>query len=249
MKRRPTKEQYIEQLERVAAELRNEILDGKYEQGDFLPSEKSLMERFQLSNHSIRGGLELLVKEGWIEKIPRVGNKVAAGKPRVTLTLECNEVTLRNLELTGLLDEFHQMYPWITVNIKVEGAIPRFTEGTNVSSDIFIIDNFQFQQLAEQDLVKELVPLTPIPDIYPQLNPMFSAGGQLFMQPIVFSPLVLCYNKEHFREKGMVEPNGSWTWEDLMRHAEELSEDHRRYGFGFHVQSLYRWPLFLLQRF
>ncbi|TNJ53408.1 GntR family transcriptional regulator [Paenibacillus hemerocallicola] len=37
-------------------------------------SEKILVVRFGLSNNSIRAGLEQLVKEGWIEKIPRVGN-------------------------------------------------------------------------------------------------------------------------------------------------------------------------------
>lgn len=248
MSKRPTKEQYNQQIESMAKVLRDEMIDGKYKAGDFLPSEKSLMERFQLSNHSIRGGLDLLVQEGWLEKIPRVGNRVATGRPRVNLTLECNVVTLRNLELRGLLEEFHSLYPWITVHLKVGGAIPGVNLDTNtISSDIIIVDSFQFQQMVEYETVKELAPLTMKPDIYPMLNHMYSDEGQLYMLPIVMSPLVLCYNKEHFREKGLVEPNGSWTWTDLIRNAEILSEGNKRYGFGFHIQSIYRWPMFLLQ--
>jgi multiple sugar transport system substrate-binding protein len=70
---------------------------------------------------------------------------------------------------------------------------------------------------------------------------------QLFFKPIVYSPIVLLYNKAHFRECGLAEPDGSWTWDDLIRTGELLSEVEGRYGFHFHVPDINRWPLFLLQ--
>lgn len=111
MKKRPTKEQFQLQLTQIAKELRAEIMAGVFAPGDYLPSEKALEARFGLSNHSIRLGLEQLVKEGWIKKVSSVGNQVVADRLPVRLTLSCDAVTVRNLHLAGLLNDFHDHYP------------------------------------------------------------------------------------------------------------------------------------------
>lgn len=57
--------------------LRADILSGVYRQGEFLPSEKELVSQFQLSNKSVRKGLEQLIAEqlivrsiGWEARLP-----------------------------------------------------------------------------------------------------------------------------------------------------------------------------------
>lgn len=248
MRKRPTKEQFDQQVMKFIGELRQEMIAGIHALDEYLPSEKSLEQRFKLSNHSIRKGLEQLVEEGWIEKIPSVGNRVITRRPPVKLSLACNVITLRNLAFEKLLEDFHQLYPWITVEPVIGQRIPGVNEqhGT-IETDAIIIDNFQFQQLLEKNLVSHLETCQPVKDIYRRLYPLFSTNQELYMMPVVLSPLVLCYNKQHFAEKGLAEPDGSWTWEDLIHYAEVLSDDKGRYGFGFHLQSHYRWPLFLMQ--
>ncbi|WP_379214815.1 extracellular solute-binding protein [Paenibacillus sp. GCM10012303] len=249
MRKRPTKEQFGQQLEQFAKELREEMITGKWAPGSFLPPEKSLEIRFGLSNHSIRLGLEQLVQEGWIEKIPSVGNRVVADRPPVHLTVACNHVMLRNLKLAGLIEQFRRLYPWITVEVRSwSGSVPGVDLTERVlTDDLALMDNVQFQQLLERKLTHVFEPFAGSYDLYPQFSAHFSAEDRLLLLPIVLSPLVLCYNKAHFRESGLAEPNGSWTWDDLIRHAELLYDGRGRYGFAFHIQSMYRWPLFLMQ--
>lgn len=250
MRRRPTKEQFHQQLDQLVSTLRSEIVEGNYVPGDYLPPEKSLAARFGMSNNSIRAGLELLVQQGWIEKVSRVGNRVAATRPPVKLKLvSSNEMPSRNLGIHLLLEEFHRQYPWITVELAPFTANPdkESQKWEPISGDLVLLENSQFQYLTEArgfDLLEEL---TEKPDLYPQATKLFRAQGRLYMQPLIFSPIVLCYNREHFRECGMLEPDGSWTWDDLIRNAEKLSDGKGRYGFCFHVLSINRWPVFLLQ--
>jgi multiple sugar transport system substrate-binding protein len=65
--------------------------------------------------------------------------------------------------------------------------------------------------------------------------------------PFIFSPVVLCYNKDHFREADLPEPDSSWTWSDLEEVSLKLSNGQDRYGFFYHLMSDNRWPIFLLQ--
>lgn len=248
MRHRPTKEQFNRQLEQMVLELRSEIINGQYAPGDCLPSEKALVTRFGMSNNSIRTGLEQLVREGWIEKIPRVGNRVAAGRPPVKLKLVCNSLPIRNLNLRPLLDMFHRKYPWIMVEIAQVTAIDGFfDEAGHIRGDMILLENNQYWQMADRGLEHELEKLEEKPELYPQVTKLFVTEDGLLLQPLIFSPIVLCYNRAHFRECGLLEPDGSWTWDDLMRHAEKLSDGKSRYGFCFHIPSDNRWPVFLLQ--
>lgn len=248
MRHRPTKEQFNRQLEEMVQQLRSEIINGHFAAGDCLPSEKSLVARFGMSNNSIRIGLEQLVEEGWIEKIPRVGNRVTAGRPPVKLKLLSNSLPFRNLKLRSLLDMFHRKYPWITVEAQeIVGADGFFDQYGHIQGDMILLENNQYRQLADRELEHKLIKLEEKPELFPQVTKLFATDHGLLLQPLIFSPIVLCYNKAHFRECGLMEPDGSWTWDDLMRNAEKLSDGKSRYGFCFHIPSENRWPLFLLQ--
>lgn len=249
MRKRPTSEQFAEKLQHMVDTLRSEIVDGTYVYGELLPSEMDHAARFGLSNKSVRKGMEILVEEGWIEKIPRVGSRVVMkSRSNVTLTLAVNPIAQRNLELVRLLAEFERDHPWITVSIKETGGIPGFSKhGDFGNADVVSADNFQFQRLIEANQVQNLQPLQIDENIYPSLTRQFIRNGEALMRPLIFSPIVLVYNKAHFREKGLPEPDGSWTWDDMMRTAEQLSNGKDQYGFCFRAQDVNRWPIFLLQ--
>lgn len=226
--------------------LRQEILRGVYTAGEYLPSEAAQAERFGLSNKSVRRGLEQLVEEDLIEKIPKVGSRVKR-RSEVTLTFAYGVTNLRDMEQKGLLADFQQRYPWIKVKEKQYRSLPDLSDGDMEQIDLFIVNALQFEILVNEGRQDKLEPLVAPADGYPFLLKQFTHGGQLLAQPLVFSPIVLCYNKEHFRECGLPEPDGSWTWDDLVRHAELLTNDNGRYGFSFHLPDPNRWPIFLLQ--
>lgn len=92
-----------------------------------------------------------------------------------------------------------------------------------------------------------LEPLAPNKGIYRFLSDYFTKEGSLLAQPFIFSPVILCYNKDHFREMNLSEPDSSWTWEDVREAGRLLSNGNDRYGLYFHVLADNRWPLFLLQ--
>lgn len=250
---------FQDRLDVLVSRLREDIRNGVYEPGAFLPSEIALSEQFQLSNKSVRKGLDILVEEGLIVKINRVGNKVTGtgSKERIVLTLGCSPSIERDFELKQLLADFHNLYP--TIEVKTVILSPGHpTTGshfyntfkdflTNGIVDVMTMNAIYFGEFAENASVDLLEPLTPQPDIYPFLNDAFTFQEQLYVQPIVFSPLVLCYNREHFRKAGLLEPDSSWEWEDVIRSAEALADPGDRHGLYFYLLSENRWPLFILQ--
>ncbi|MBP1995057.1 extracellular solute-binding protein [Paenibacillus eucommiae] len=248
MKAKPTNKEFQLQLEQMAEQLRQDIHGGIFPANSFLPSESDLAKRFQLSNKSVRKGMEKLVEEGLIVKIPRVGNRVNnVQRVSVTLTLACSESIERDFSLSTLLDDFHRLHPWIRVDTVPFSDMP-FNENRDYQqADVITVDSTQFQQLKEDGLHTMLEPLIGSEDVYPFLNDAFIVDDQQYVLPAIFSPIVLCYNRAHFKERNIPEPHGGWTWEDLAKNATKLSENEGRFGFCFHILSENRWPLFLLQ--
>lgn len=248
MKAKPTRQEFQLELERMVQTLRDEITSGAYAPGECLPSEQAQAKRFGLSNKSVRKGLELLVEEGLIEKIPKVGSRVLAPKQRVRLTLGHYLKDISNLDLPALLADFQRRHSWIDVT-----PIP-FTAHAGVDGDgdrikrydLIMMNNEHFGYLAEADQHRLLLPLEEKPGIYPLLSDCFRREGLLYARPLIFSPVVLCYNKRHFRESRLPEPDGSWRWDDLVRSATRLTGGNR-FGFCFYLANVNRWPLFFLQ--
>jgi multiple sugar transport system substrate-binding protein len=242
-------------LDDMTKHLRDDIMiRGKYAPGEFLPSELALVKQFRLSNKTVRKGLDQLIAEGLIEKIPRVGSRVTAGAAKpdvVTLRLGSMHSLERDMKLSLLLDEFQTLHPDIrieTVKFHSEhyaGAIEAHLHAGLV--DALMINDELFWQLTDKGGELPLEPQTHQEDTYPFLNDSFSFGGTLYVQPLVFSPVVLAYNKDHFRESGVPEPDGSWTWDDAVKYATKLSVPGKRYGLCFYPLSNNRWPVFLLQ--
>lgn len=241
-------------LDDMIEQLRDDItVRGKYTAGEFLPSELTLVKQFRLSNKTVRKGLERLMAEGLIEKIPRVGSRVtsSAGRPVTTITLGSMLSMERDMRFASLLEQFESEHPDIRVEI-VNFSSTDYT-GTMVSHfnagllDATMINDEMFWELSEKQDELPLEPLAASAETYSFLHPPFSRDGQLYVRPLIFSPLVLAYNRDHFREAGLSEPDGSWTWDDAVDCAARLSAPGKRYGFCFYPLSNNRWPIFPLQ--
>lgn len=65
--------------------LKQEIINGDYPIGDFLPAEPKLQERYNVSRITIRHAVQLLVDEGFVQRIKGVGTIVLSQKKSLQL--------------------------------------------------------------------------------------------------------------------------------------------------------------------
>lgn len=121
--------------QRIAAELRAQIMAGQYAPGDRLPTEVELTQQHQVSQNTARSAVRQLVNEGLIVRVPgRSGGMVV--RERVTLTYHASRSDqpdgLRS-ESDGYFTETRQQghTPTQTFQLQVvqlEGAIARRLE-------------------------------------------------------------------------------------------------------------------------
>ncbi len=57
--------------------LKEEIKEGKYKPGEYIPSERELVERYGLSRTTVRRAISRLVGEGWLYSVPGTGTFVS----------------------------------------------------------------------------------------------------------------------------------------------------------------------------
>lgn len=253
---RKTKQSVLRaKLDDMITAIREQIASGQLNDGDFLPSELELAERYEISKHSVRKGLDLLVEQGYVLKVPRIGNKAIRPeqKPASVLRLGYYPSMWRQAALSELITLYRQRHPDIGVELI---PIPFKFDDLHLMQhyldsgmiDIAMFNQLSFGELQESGRLKELLePLEPSEDLYPFLLPAFRVEGLLHALPFVFSPVVLGYNKDHFAEYDLPEPDSSWTWNDLQRVAAEIGRENKRVGFYYHALSDNRWPIFLLQ--
>ena len=65
--------------EEIAADLREQIRQGKFPVGQRLPAERIMIERYGVQRNTVRQALTLLQKEGWLSVRPRSGAFVTLG--------------------------------------------------------------------------------------------------------------------------------------------------------------------------
>jgi len=243
---------FQERLDQFIGTIRTEIVGGIRKPGSYLASESTMAKQFQLSNKSVRKGLDQLVAEGLIVKIDRVGSMVTeAAHQMITLNFGYNSTLTDDFLLSDLLAEFQRLHPHIYVrsiplaafeHVQLVGEMI-----TNGLLDVVSLNSPQFQEMAEEGLVSLLEPLAEDEGLYPITAEAFRHENQLYVRPISFSPVVLCYNKEHFAEAGVPEPDSYWTWQDLTAAATRISEVRGKHSIYFVPASENRYPVFLLQ--
>ena len=252
MEVKPKRSTFRVRLEEMISTLRSDIMSGERTAGTFLPSEMDLAEKFQISKNSVRKGLETLESEGLIEKIPRIGSCILGPTEKITLKFGYYPSLIMEADLNTLVDQFHNKFPNIELQlipVSYHWSSPmlkNYIEQDNLDIVTVNIHNFE-QFLDENQQPQHLEALEPKEGVYPFLNEPFVRNGELFVQPFLFSPVILCYNKQHFREHNVPEPDSSWTWDTVKEMSLKLASGKDRYGFFFHILSNNRWPIFFLQ--
>ncbi|WP_309122189.1 extracellular solute-binding protein [Paenibacillus sp.] len=240
-------------LEHMIGALRADIMTGRLHPGAFLPSERELVSRFHLSNKLVRVGLEQLVSEGLIVKLPRVGNQVAdtARDRKATVRFGYHRSLEQEADMNRLLELFHTAHPSVYVHpIPLSFQNYHETVANYLESgllDAVTVNVRNFEQFKASGGLSLLCAQQPSPSVYPSLEQAFTHEDALYVRPLLFSPLILCYNPLHFQEKDLPLPFRPNGWDDLMRDASLLSVEDERFGFYSYLLSNNRWPIFLLQ--
>ncbi|MFB9755081.1 extracellular solute-binding protein [Paenibacillus hodogayensis] len=236
-------------MNEMVATLRRDIETGIYAPGSFLPSEERLAEQFDVSYKSVAKGLDQLAAEGLLIKIRRVGSKVVK---KETVHFGFHDTMYRDVDLAALLALFHKEHPHIEIRpISISNNYSFDTIDDLMISgrfDVMMINQIYYQHAREHNRLNVLEPMRLSDDTYPFLREELLVDGIGYAQPLVFSPIILAYNPEHFREAGLPEPDSGWTWERLLEAAAELSNPNGRYGFAASfLAGNNRWPTIWMQ--
>ncbi|MFS0781079.1 extracellular solute-binding protein [Bacillus sp. 1P06AnD] len=249
---------FREQLQTMKTSIREQILEGTYKIGEYLPSELVLAETYGLSKNSVRKGLEDLVGEGLIVKKSRIGNQVIAVKPSDQMILRVGYYPslINEVKFNDLISLFELDHP----NIKVKTIALPYENYQLTVRDFFLNDmidviTVNFKDFYEfKDMGESLFePMEYNTEIYPFLQKSFDlehTKKKVFVCPFVFSPIIFCYNKAHFDNGHIPYPDSSWKWEDALGASKVLMEedhDDKVCGLYFHPFSLNRWPIFMMQ--
>ena len=242
-------------LDQIISNIKDEIVSGRQKNGEYLPSETELAEKYNVSKYLIRKALDVLVAEGYVQKIPRIGNRaISPGSQRiVTIRFGYYPSMMKQTSLQVLIDRFHTLYP----NIRTELIpVPFKFDDLNLMKhyltsgliDVAMFNHQSFSELRDEDgSLQMLEPLAAPDGIYPFLLPAFESRNRLRAVPYTFSPVILCYNKDHFHQYDLPEPDSSWKWTDLLDIAQKITTRCPQVGFYYHPFSENRWPIFFLQ--
>lgn len=90
----------------------------------------------------------------------------------------------------------------------------------NTAPDVAILDPQNMQMFAKRGALRPLDPLiesTPgfaLGDYYPPIVDIFRYQKSLYVLPRDIAPIgLIYYNKRLFKEAGLEEPDGNWTWD------------------------------------
>ena len=247
---KPRRSTFQTRFKDMVAALRSEIENGIYKPGDYLPSELELTARFQLSKKSVRTALDVLLKEGLIAKVPRVGTQVLQKPSAIALRIAIYPTLHREAAMAELLQMFQEQNP----GIRIEIITVHYANAETLMNllqfklvDVIALHLKDFMHFKENGCLNLLAPQPKKPGAYPFLNELFSNGGEsVYCQPFVFSPVIMCYNKAHFAERGVFEPDSGWDWR-MFREQLKLLKKEDRCSLYFSLASFNRWPIFFLQ--
>jgi multiple sugar transport system substrate-binding protein len=247
---KPDRNTFQNRLNELLSSIRQNILSGIYKPGDFLPAETALADQFQLSKNSVRIILEKLTEEGLIIKLPRVGTQVAARPQQKVVRFGVYPSLYEEANIGELIERFEKVHPSIRIE---QFKLPYFqAESTKqlLQSgivDVITLNHTDYLHFQEFKNLHVFEHFPPQQEVYPFLNALFATDeGTVAVRPFIFSPVVLCYNKEHFQQRRLFEPDSSWDWQDLREALGKVAAPNR-FGLYFHISSYTRWPIFFLQ--
>ncbi len=154
----------------------------------------------------------------------------------VTLRFDVWDGNEASVALQHEIANFQRAHPNIRVKFEtvtydqfVQKLLAQFAAG--VAPDVTMMDPANFQAFARRGAFLPLddffatTPDTKVKDYYPSIVKAHTYKGKLYVLPRDIAPeAIVYYNKKMFRDAGMPEPDGKWTW-DFVAHPEDGDHD------------------------
>jgi multiple sugar transport system substrate-binding protein len=130
---------------------------------------------------------------------------------------------------------FEDMHPQVDVQLE---AVPQeygtkllaqFAAGT--APDVYMVGDGDVAKFVGEGVVEPLDPYIAgengldMDRFFPAIAEFGQIEGQTYLMSKDYSPLVLYYNKDHFKEADLDYPTAEWTWGDLLAAAQKLTLD------------------------
>lgn len=112
---------------------------------------------------------------------------------------------------------------------------------SNTAPDVIFINNLYLPLYANAGLLEEL---NTDEEYYTQSLKALSWKGKLYAIPRDVSNLVIYYNKDMFKRKGIPYPDENWTFDDFLKIAQRLV-DEKTFGISFEEDPYYYLPYLL----
>lgn len=131
-------------------------------------------------------------------------------------------------DLQAIADAFHQENPDLTVKIETVPYDSYFTKlqtavAGDTAGDAFELNYENFVTYAANGSLAELKGID-VGEYRTSLVDAFAVEGKQYGLPESFSNVVLFYNRDLFKAKGIQEPTADWTWVDEQNAAEALTD-------------------------
>lgn len=231
--------------------LTGEISRGIYKVGDKIPSENILPKRFDVSKMTVVKAIDEMVREGLLERVKGSGTYVSEKSRIRTLNVG---IFCDNL---WIFDEFERQNPYIKLNriSYTHENIIEVAESNEI--DVFYLTDYDFgffkakkkfldlTELLEKEIFENKI-------FFDKVLNVFEYRRRQYAAPILFSPLVMFYNKNLFDLHNIPYPEKGWDNASFLEKAKAITEKPDKDGvikrFGFLItQYRNRWPVYVLQ--
>ena len=159
------------------------------------------------------------------------------GRRPLSQTLSKCEYYTNAKQLEGMVDEFSELYPHITVELLPHTFLRSLTYpgDVNVAYSWDTIERHVKGEITMMDLTPfiEQEESLDLDDFYPGAMSFFRMEAKTLAIPTGVDAEVLYYNKDLFDRYGVPYPEAGWTWDDFLDAANALRDpDAGIYGFG-----------------
>ena len=234
---------------RIVRDLQMQIESGRLSGGMKLPSIRELAEQYEISTAVTLAAYRELESRGFVERRAGSGTFVT-GKgqnPRNSFFNWGNILPV--LETERFLKEVMPGVAFSSFPATEYSYCPQYLEwltsqngNSGMNPGFGAVNDGVLACLAQK---KCLLPLDELlehseilhRDFFPEeLLRALSWNGKLYALPVIFRPTMLFFNRRIFREAGIPEPDGDWTWQDLFTRTELLTRQENgriiRYGLA-----------------
>ncbi|WP_179088007.1 GntR family transcriptional regulator [Paenibacillus sp. FSL R7-0273] len=92
--------------QKIYQQIKEDIQNGKYKPGEQIPTEKELMELFEVSRLTAKNAMNLMAEEGWINRVSGKGSFVSELAAQPPAPAEARSSRLIGLILAGFSDSY-----------------------------------------------------------------------------------------------------------------------------------------------